>query len=99
MNPAVIGFELTESAFYDNDKLINDKLKVFLDMGMKISVDDFGTGYSSLSRESELNANCLKIDKSFIDKLLFMTPEKALTGDIISMAHKLDQLFIQQTPQ
>ena len=56
---------------------------------MKIAIDDFGTQYSSLSRQSELNINCLKIDKYFINKLLEVGPEKTIIGDIISMAHKL----------
>ncbi|HCW73582.1 MAG TPA: sensor domain-containing phosphodiesterase, partial [Clostridiaceae bacterium] len=46
-------------------------------------------GYSTLARERELNVNTLKIDKSFIDKLMYLNPEDAITGDIISMAHRL----------
>ena len=65
-------------------------------MGIEVSIDDFGTGYSSLSHERELNVNCLKIDKYFIDKLLKLKPEEAITGDIISMAHRLGHLVVAE---
>ena len=64
--------------------------------GLHILIDDFGTGYSSLSRERELNVDCVKIDKSFIDKLMYLKPEKALTSDIISMAHKVGHYVIAE---
>ncbi len=88
-DPRYIGIELTESVFSDNYREINAKLDKIKRLGITICIDDFGTGYSSLARERELNVDCLKIDKYFIDKLLECTPDTALTGDIISMGHKL----------
>ncbi|RFU95588.1 EAL domain-containing protein [Sphaerochaeta halotolerans] len=89
VNPSCICLELTESIFASNFQEINRVLKTLRSKGVKISVDDFGSGYSSLSRERELYVDELKIDKSFIDKLLFLSDDQAITGDIISMAHKL----------
>jgi sensor c-di-GMP phosphodiesterase-like protein len=65
-------------------------------LGIKVSIDDFGTGYSSLARERELNVSCLKIDKYFIDKLLTLDPKEAITGDIVSMAHKLGHFVVAE---
>lgn len=96
VNPSNIGLELTESIFTSNYEEINATLAKLKSCGMKIAIDDFGTGYSSLARERELNANCLKIDKFFIDKLLFLSDEEAITGDIISMAHKLGHCVIAE---
>ncbi len=89
VNPENIGIELTESVFATESTEINTVIDALKTAGIKVLIDDFGTGYSSFARESELNIDCLKIDKSFIDKLMQMNPEEALTGDIISMAHKL----------
>jgi PAS domain S-box-containing protein len=89
VDPANIGLEVTESVFASNYQEINSILGELKSLGIKIAIDDFGTGYSSLARERELNLNCLKIDKYFIDKLLLLKDEEAITSDIIAMAHKL----------
>jgi len=91
-----LGFEITESVFSENYEVINGKLELLKGMGMRISIDDFGTGYSSLARERELNVNCLKIDKYFIDNLLFFNSDEAITGDIISIAHKLGHCVVAE---
>ena len=61
-----------------------------------VPIDGISTGYSSLARERELNVNCLKIDKFFTDKLLLSKPEETLSGDIISMGHKLGHCVIAE---
>ncbi|HEY8348737.1 MAG TPA: EAL domain-containing protein, partial [Clostridia bacterium] len=40
--------------------------------------------------------DCMKIDKYFIDKLLYTEPDKAITSDIISMAHKLGHCAVAE---
>lgn len=96
INPHDINLEITESIFADNFDYINSILKELREHGITISIDDFGTGYSSLARERELNVNSLKIDKFFIEKLLMLEEEEAITGDIISMAHKLGHIVIAE---
>lgn len=95
-DPHYIGIELTESVFSNNYREINAKLDRIKQYGITICIDDFGTGYSSLARERELNVDCLKIDKYFIDKLMECSPDVALTSDIISMGHKLGHEIIAE---
>ena len=38
----------------------------------------------------------MKIDKSFIDQLMETEPGKAITGDIISMAHRLGHCAVAE---
>ncbi len=88
--PENICLEITESTFSSNYQELNKILGELKELGVKSAVDDFGTGYSSLAREWELNVNELKIDRYFINKLLELKSfEEAITGDIISMAHRL----------
>ncbi|HAP57190.1 MAG TPA: sensor domain-containing phosphodiesterase, partial [Sphaerochaeta sp.] len=96
VDPHSICLEITESVFASNYQDINRVLGQLQSLGIQIAIDDFGTGYSSLARERELNINCLKIDKSFIDKLMTLTEEQAITGDIISMAHKLGHSVVAE---
>ena len=96
VEPHNICIEITESIFaseYDN---INNIIKKLREAGLHVAIDDFGTGYSSLARQRELKVNCMKIDKFFIDKLTCIEPNKAITGDIISIAHKLGHYTIAE---
>ena len=96
VNPQNIGIEITESVFSANYDDINNIIDELKQKGLSVAIDDFGMGYSSLAREKELSVDCLKIDKYFIDKLLIVSPEKAITSDIISMAHKLEHCAIAE---
>lgn len=96
VNPRNVAVEITESVFYDNYATINKKLSHIRKQGITVALDDFGTGYSSLARESELNIDCIKIDKHFIGKLNEESKEKAIITEIISMAHKMGHNVIAE---
>jgi EAL domain-containing protein (putative c-di-GMP-specific phosphodiesterase class I) len=91
-----INLEITESAVSFNFEEVNSILGEMKKLGVDIALDDFGTGYSSLSRERELHVDIIKIDKLFIDRMLSLKPEEAITQDIISMAHRLNQRVIAE---
>jgi PAS domain S-box-containing protein len=94
--PANLGLEVTETAVASSFDEINEILRKLKEIGVRIAIDDFGTGYSSLAREREMNVDCLKIDKYFLDKLLSIKDEEAITGDIISMAHKMGHCVVAE---
>lgn len=96
VDPKNIVIEITESIFASDYESINNKLQVMRDAGLHIAIDDFGTGHSSLAREDGLIVDCMKIDKYFIDKLLYTDHNKAITSDIISLAHKLGHCTIAE---
>lgn len=96
INPENIVIEITESVFASNYNEMNKILGDIKDIGIHIAIDDFGSGYSSLSRERELNVDCIKIDKNFIDKLMLLNEENSITGDIISMFHKLGHYVVAE---
>lgn len=94
--PQNIIIEITESVFVNNIADINEKLSILSDLGIGAAIDDFGTGYSSLARESEMNVDCLKIDKYFIDSLRDGNEARQITADIISMAHKMGHCVVAE---
>jgi len=96
INPRNVGIEITESVFAAEFDNINDVIEQLKREGLHIALDDFGTGYSSLSRETGLKADCMKIDKYFVDILLSTNPDKAITSDIISIAHKLGHSVVAE---
>ncbi len=96
IQPSDVILEVTESVFALEIQEVKKILKKLKHSGIKIALDDFGTGYSSLARVRELNVDFLKIDKLFIDKLLILDEEDTITADVISIAHKLDQIAIAE---
>lgn len=96
VDPAAVNLEITESVFNLNYQEVNAILAGLQRQGIQAMIDDFGTGYSSLARERELNVTCLKIDQYFIDKLRVLDERDVITGDIISMAHKLGHSVVAE---
>lgn len=96
LTPESVCLEFTESVFFPDFKNINSILGEIKKYGIKVALDDFGTGYSSFAREQELNVDCLKIDKFFIDGLMVRDPEESIAGNIISMAHKIGHIVVAE---
>ncbi|MET0863284.1 MAG: EAL domain-containing protein, partial [Nakamurella sp.] len=80
--------EVTESVFEHRGQVVLAMLNRLHAAGVHLVVDDFGTGYSSLSRLHSLPFDEVKIDKSFIDKLIDGEPAPMVAATI-AMAHSL----------
>ena len=91
-----VEIEITESVKEsDYDRLI-EYVKTLKNLGIHISIDDFGTGYSSLSLIHNIDADVVKIDKSFVDEITNESKAKILIESIISIAHRLKMSVIAE---
>lgn len=88
ISPANLELEITESSFMSNQHNAITVLRHLRKLGVTIAIDDFGTGWSSLAYLSEFPLDVLKIDKSFVDKVL--SGNTKLVEAIISIAKSLD---------
>lgn len=61
--------ELTETSLAGDDADVSRKIQAITDMGIRLALDDFGTGYSNLAYISGFPVKCIKLDKSFVQKL------------------------------
>ncbi len=82
--------ELTESLILDNVDSAVEKMNALGDAGVRFSMDDFGTGYSSLSYLTQLPLHQLKIDQSFVHKMLDRSVNAVIVQTIIGMANNLE---------
>lgn len=81
--------EITENTMLENSEATQKKLRELKDVGVKLAIDDFGTGYSSLSYLQRFPVDILKIDKSFIDKIIQSKEGAAVAQAIITMGDTL----------
>ncbi|MFD1708168.1 putative bifunctional diguanylate cyclase/phosphodiesterase [Siminovitchia sediminis] len=87
--PKYLELEITESVMQKINQsfTVIRKLK---NIGIKVSIDDFGTGYSSLSVLSSLPIDVVKIDKSFVQKMVDHPNTASVVKTIIEMGNNLD---------
>ena len=86
----LIHIEVTESSVMPQDSLALDNMLKLSADGIRFSIDDFGTGFSSLGRLHQLPVSTLKIDQSFVKRMLEPNGTLPIVTTIISMAHSLD---------
>jgi diguanylate cyclase (GGDEF)-like protein len=81
--------EITESALMKDAKAAASILEELRALKVRLYMDDFGTGYSSLSYLHQLPIDALKIDRSFISKMLVGDENTEIVGAILGMAESL----------
>ena len=87
--PHLLKFELTESAFVENQDALVTLVGELATLGVKVMLDDFGTGYSSLSYLVNYHFSELKVDKSFVFDLTDNRAHQVIVQIAIDMAHNL----------
>ena len=90
LDPALLELEITESTLVQDTESFIISLRRLKALGVKISIDDFGTGYSNLSYLQRFSVDKLKIDQSFVKRLLAGPQDRAIVTAIIQMAKSLE---------
>jgi EAL domain-containing protein (putative c-di-GMP-specific phosphodiesterase class I) len=99
IEPDCLDLEITEGILIDNMEMNQLGLGTLRKAGVQVSIDDFGTGYSSLSYLTDLPADILKMDRSFVVRLgqgEAGARGYALAESIIHMAHRLQLTVIAE---
>ena len=91
-----VEIEITESVKESETNRLIDFVHQLKNYGIHISIDDFGTGYSSLLLIHNIDADVIKIDKSFIEELPDDKKSIVLIESIISIAKNLNMTLIAE---
>jgi len=86
VDPALLEFELTESALSTDAEAVVETMKALEEIGVTWALDDFGTGYSSLSVLRSLPVRKLKIDRRFVEGAVRQEEARRLLGKIVEIS-------------
>jgi diguanylate cyclase (GGDEF)-like protein/PAS domain S-box-containing protein len=89
-NPKWLELEITETEIMKHPENAIKRLNILKNGNISIAIDDFGTGYSSLAQLKHLPFNKLKIDKVFVDDLLYNDDATIMFDTIIALAQNMD---------
>ena len=94
--PALITFEVTETAAVDDMLEAGNLAHRLSDHGFQIAIDDFGSGWGSLRYLQKLPVTTIKIDREFITGL-WKRPEAArLVRGILALARELGHVVVAE---
>lgn len=81
--------EITESATIASPAQTVSALDAVRRCGVRVSIDDYGTGNSTLSYLKTFPADEIKIDQSFVTRMLASPSDQILVRSTIELAHEL----------
>lgn len=96
LTPSLLVLEITETVLMDGILAAPRVLHELADRGIRLSVDDFGTGYSSLAYLADLPVTELKIDRSFVSRMLDDSRTRQVVAGTIDLAHRLELTVVAE---
>ena len=82
--------EITESVFLLEPDAIARVLEGVRKLGIRVALDDFGTGYSSLGYIDRYALDAIKIDRSFVSRMMSFDRSDAIVRSILSLGRTLN---------
>jgi diguanylate cyclase (GGDEF)-like protein/PAS domain S-box-containing protein len=82
--------ELTEDALETTQRFQRQVLPQLREHGVRVSIDDFGTGFSSLSTLTDITADEVKVDRTFITAIHEHPRSQGILKAIESLCAALD---------
>jgi len=89
LEPGNLVIELTESTMMHNTEANLERLRELKALGVRLAIDDFGTGYSSLAYLHRFPIDILKIDRSFVLRLVTEGEGPELARAVVGLGETL----------
>jgi len=88
--------EITESTLLRDSNTVRTNLLSLHDQGIALAIDDFGTGYAAMTYLSRYPIDVIKIDQSFVRRLMDSDRDRRVVAGLIALA---DQLGVHATAE
>jgi diguanylate cyclase (GGDEF)-like protein len=89
LSPTRLGLEITEGVIIRNEESVAHVLKRLQHHGIRILLDDFGTGHAGLSYLVRFGFDCIKIDRSFVARMLEDKAAQAIIRATLALSEEL----------
>lgn len=89
IEPRLLRLEITENCISHEPEHHLTILDRIARLGVSLSIDDYGTGYSSLAYLHRFPVQQLKIDKSFVQRMLVNDHDAVIVRSTIEMSHSM----------
>jgi len=94
--PALVEFEITESLAIRDPERASTMIAAIRSLGCPVALDDFGVGYASLEYMLQFPFDALKLDMSFVHRLVESPVDRAIVRGVVTMADALDKRVIAE---
>ena len=96
LEPGALRLEVTETSVLALEPAVRETIVALRRSGMTLAIDDFGTGYSTLATFVSLPADCVKIDKSFVDGIGHQPESIVVIEAVCAMAHAVGRRVVAE---
>ena len=93
---SALTLEVTEAILMQEPEKAMAVLTRLCAAGVGISIDDYGTGYSSLAYLAELPVTELKLDRSFVARIVGDAGVAAIVRSTVDLAHALGLVLVAE---
>lgn len=94
--PHTVHFEITESAYMNDQKRLIGRVNGIRNLGYAIAMDDFGSGYSSLNTLKNVPIDILKLDMGFLRESDITERGGTIINSVVRMAQDLKLMTIAE---
>jgi diguanylate cyclase (GGDEF)-like protein/PAS domain S-box-containing protein len=89
VDPHRLVLELTERELVEDPSQVMSALSLVAELGVRVAIDDFGTGWSSIANLTRLPVHQLKVDRSFVSRMMDDAHDGVIVQSIIDLGHNL----------
>ena len=88
--------EITETVIMSDDVRTLGTLNALRDMGLRMALDDFGTGHASLSYLQRFRFDKIKIDRSFVERMVEDPISAAVVRAVTSLGADMGAVVVAE---